>query len=121
MIYSTQKNIKRKEYFGMSKDYMTDGRASWITYADPKGSVFVVDKNPWEHPLTIEDQLALIIVECLLEECCIQPCADQAVTPRCGLFLPMEGLIIQNLFTDDQNSARCWYRFDQFPCNQFDQ
>ena len=44
----------------MSKDYMTDGRASWITYADPKGSVFVVDKNPWEHPLTIEDQLALI-------------------------------------------------------------
>ena len=44
----------------MSKDYMTDGRASWITYANPQGSVFVEDKNPWEFHLTIEDQLAPI-------------------------------------------------------------
>lgn len=40
----------------MSNDYMTEGRASWITYADPEGTTPVNKRNPWRYALTREDQ-----------------------------------------------------------------
>ncbi len=40
----------------MSKDYMTDGLATWITYADPEGTTPVNKRNPWQYQLTREDQ-----------------------------------------------------------------
>ena len=43
----------------MSKDYMTDGRAVWITYANPNPVNFE-KKNPWENALGRSDQFAPI-------------------------------------------------------------
>ena len=40
----------------MSKDYMTEGRATWITYADPEGTTPVNKRNPWQYRLTPEDR-----------------------------------------------------------------
>lgn len=45
----------------MSKDYMTDGRATWITYADPAGAIPMEKLNSWETPLRPEDQFAPIV------------------------------------------------------------
>ena len=44
----------------MSKDTMTNGRAKWITYADPAGAVTSEKKNPWETPIGAADQFAPI-------------------------------------------------------------
>lgn len=45
----------------MSKDYMTDGRASWITYTDPAGAIPMETLNSWETPLRAENQFAPIV------------------------------------------------------------
>ncbi len=45
----------------MSKDYMTDGMARWITYANPQGTVPAEKQNPWETPLGSADQFAPIV------------------------------------------------------------
>ncbi len=39
----------------MSRDYMTDGKAKWITYAEPEGTRHET-KNPWEKAMGREDQ-----------------------------------------------------------------
>ena len=44
----------------MSKDYMTEGHAAWITYADPAGTVPSEKTNPWETPIGAADQFAPI-------------------------------------------------------------
>ena len=48
-----------KESDTMSKDYMTSGLGTWITYANPT-SVAVEKKNPWENALGRADQFAPI-------------------------------------------------------------
>ena len=45
----------------MSKDYMTEGHAAWITYADPAGTVPSEKTNPWETPIGAADQFAPIV------------------------------------------------------------
>ena len=45
----------------MSKDYMTEGHAAWITYADPAGTVPSEKTNPWETPIGAADQFAPIM------------------------------------------------------------
>lgn len=45
----------------MSKDYMTEGHAAWITYADPAGTVPSEKTNPWEAPIGAADQFAPIV------------------------------------------------------------
>lgn len=45
----------------MSKDYMTEGHAAWITYADPAGTVPSEKTNPWETPIGTADQFAPIV------------------------------------------------------------
>lgn len=45
----------------MSKDYMTEGHAAWITYADPAGTVPSEKANPWETPIGAADQFAPIV------------------------------------------------------------
>ena len=47
----------------MSKDYMTAGRAVWITYADPN-SATIGKKNPWENTSGRSDQFAPIADAC---------------------------------------------------------
>ncbi len=45
----------------MSKDYMTDGKASWITYENPDGATPVDTVNPWESPWNQDTQMAAIV------------------------------------------------------------
>lgn len=45
----------------MSKDYMTEGHAAWISYADPAGAVPSEKTNPWETPIGAADQFAPIV------------------------------------------------------------
>ena len=45
----------------MSKDYMTGGAASWITFTNPAGEKPMETLNPWEGPWGRDDQFAPII------------------------------------------------------------